>query len=580
MTSANHSHNNSGRHDKFCWNCHKKSSNISCPNCFRSFHEKCLKSTDAFRWNGKDKSLVSCTVCTVKEMSKEACVGMQGLLKMLKHTMVDILNNSDFRMFKDLSAWKTIANYCDDVVNPIDLDEIDRKICRELYNSFYAFLVDIDCIYHNCFVYYGDRHEFTKIARKMFEICTRETEAISSCAECYENKHLHPMEWRTMTCNKPHLVLWAKLSRSLNFWPAKKGFTHWPAKLISIDDNSFINLKVIFFESSEFVDISALECWVYSTKDATAFNQRFYNPNYIHFALKEVDLYGKNIEKKYGRFQSDLECIQFVREHLNDHMAAMFPDYDGSVEVMVPSQTPPIDDDIVDDRPAKRPRLSTDTAENPNDGSTKAVAILKKYMEFAEREMTELEKVNNSKAQQIMNELNRSKGALAVAHDVNRKLSSERDEAKQAVFKSKEVAAKSAELIKTMKEKIENLEENNGVYRQKMDEAIADKERVQKEKKIVEENLQKATRDHNDEKEALRTQISNEGLNNLLKLQKKLEKEHNEELDKLREQHEIELECEKNRISIENEKWKAEQQQKVNNWRKKIRATVDENFSF
>ncbi|XP_055306257.1 uncharacterized protein LOC129570608 [Sitodiplosis mosellana] len=131
-------------------------------------------------------------------------------------------------------------------------------------------------------------------------------------------------------------------------------------------------------------------------------------------------------------------------------MAAMFPNCDGSAKVMAPSQTPPIDDDNVDDRPAKRPRLSTDTAENPNDGSTKAVAIIK-HMQLIEREITELENANHLKAQQMLDELNRSKGALAVAHEVNRKLSSERDEAKQAVVKANEVAAKSAELIKTMK---------------------------------------------------------------------------------------------------------------------------------
>lgn len=65
----------SGR-DKFCWNCHEKCLKIACPKCFRSFHRDCLKSTDKYHWNVKDKTLLSCTVCTVKEMSKEASVGM------------------------------------------------------------------------------------------------------------------------------------------------------------------------------------------------------------------------------------------------------------------------------------------------------------------------------------------------------------------------------------------------------------------------------------------------------------------------------------------------------------------------
>ncbi|XP_055307112.1 MYND-type zinc finger-containing chromatin reader ZMYND8-like, partial [Sitodiplosis mosellana] len=154
--NADQSNNQTVRRDKFCWICHKKYLKISCAKCFRIFHDKCLKSADNYRWGNKSETkLASCTVCTVEETSKKACDDKDRLLKLLKYIMIDILDNPDFRVFKDLSALKMEAKYCDDVVNPIDLDEIDRKICRELYDSLYAFLVDIDYIYHNCFVYYG-----------------------------------------------------------------------------------------------------------------------------------------------------------------------------------------------------------------------------------------------------------------------------------------------------------------------------------------------------------------------------------------------------------------------------------------
>ena len=116
---------------------------------------------------------------------------------------------------------------------------------------------------------------------------TVETKAITNCAECYNNKHMYPLEWRSMACNKLHLVLLAKLSRTLNFWLFKKGFTHWPAKLLSIDrTSSSTSLKVIFFESSEIFEISAHDCWIYSTKPANSLNKRFYNHNYIEPTLK------------------------------------------------------------------------------------------------------------------------------------------------------------------------------------------------------------------------------------------------------------------------------------------------------
>ena len=57
-------------------------------------------------------------------------------------------------MFKNLSSLKKDSEYRENFDNLIDLDQIDRKICNGPYDSFYAFLVDIECIYHNCFVYY------------------------------------------------------------------------------------------------------------------------------------------------------------------------------------------------------------------------------------------------------------------------------------------------------------------------------------------------------------------------------------------------------------------------------------------
>ena len=43
-------------------------------------------------------------------------------------------------MFKDLSALNKNPKYREHVVNPIDFDQIDRKICGGLYDSFYALL--------------------------------------------------------------------------------------------------------------------------------------------------------------------------------------------------------------------------------------------------------------------------------------------------------------------------------------------------------------------------------------------------------------------------------------------------------
>lgn len=82
-----------------------------------------------------------------------------------------------------------------------------------------------------------------------------------SCTECYSNKYNHPNEWRTMVCGKPHLLLWCKLNRSTDFWPAKKGHAWWPAKLISVFGT---DIQVAFFDHTEYVVISTNQCSLYS----------------------------------------------------------------------------------------------------------------------------------------------------------------------------------------------------------------------------------------------------------------------------------------------------------------------------
>lgn len=84
------------------------------------------------------------------------------------------------------------------------------------------------------------RHERTKWAKSLFDFCTFETKVIFNCSDCYKNQHMYPNEWRTMACMKPHLVLWLKLTHSMDFWPIKKGFIYWPAKLIHGDENKII----------------------------------------------------------------------------------------------------------------------------------------------------------------------------------------------------------------------------------------------------------------------------------------------------------------------------------------------------
>ncbi|XP_031638023.1 protein kinase C-binding protein 1-like isoform X2 [Contarinia nasturtii] len=175
--------------------------------------------------------------------------------------MANVLKKPKFRVFKNMDS-----SYNATAVNPIDLDTIADNIDGQRYASFFAFLIDIECILHNCCICYGGRHERTKAARSLFEFCTLETQAISSCSDCYKSKHMYPNDWRTRACAVPHLLLWVKLNRSLDFWPVRKGFVYWPAKLVSIGSNES---TIILFGHPEFVNVdsrSISKSTIYSTE--------------------------------------------------------------------------------------------------------------------------------------------------------------------------------------------------------------------------------------------------------------------------------------------------------------------------
>ncbi|XP_031635438.1 protein kinase C-binding protein 1-like [Contarinia nasturtii] len=258
---------------------------------------------------------------------------MQHILDLLKYTIADVLNKPEFRVFQNLDALKTDTRYTSTVTNPIDLNKIADNIDGHHYKSFYAFLVDAECIYHNFCIYYGVRHEQTKAAKSLFEFCTYETKSIFSCSDCYINKHLHPSSWRTMACTVPHLLLSIKLKVSLDFWPIKKGFGYWPAKLISNSDDEN---KAIFFGHPEIITIdnrSLSKSFVYSNTAPTLQSGQ----SEIEGALEEVEKYRKSIEKKFGRFILPLKSMPFKPQHFAGHMKQMFPDYavskpDGSAQ--------------------------------------------------------------------------------------------------------------------------------------------------------------------------------------------------------------------------------------------------------
>lgn len=116
-------------------------------------------------------------------------------------------------------------------------------------------LINLYC-YHvlNITPWLTDNYKVTRAAKSLQKVSKQEVGDIETCPECYLNANTMTDNWFTETCNKPHLILWAKL----------KGFPYWPAKAMSI--NSTL-VDVRFFGEHDRANIPAKDCYLYSRED-------------------------------------------------------------------------------------------------------------------------------------------------------------------------------------------------------------------------------------------------------------------------------------------------------------------------
>ncbi|XP_055306456.1 MYND-type zinc finger-containing chromatin reader Zmynd8-like [Sitodiplosis mosellana] len=546
--NVNQSNNEAIAHDKFCWFCHTKNSRgYSCLKCFRSFHVKCLKKNfEIIGPNDQGNSLI-CPVCKSLERM-ETSVDKQSISELLKLLMAKISDNSVF------TALNNLDSIC--VVHPIDLNEINRKIDSQSFGSFSAFLMDINIVYHNCCCVRNDKHEFIFIAaNNLVKLCTTEIENMSSCAECYKNMHTKPDHWRSLACRRPHLVLWIELKRGCYFWPAEKGYSYWPAKLISIGRK---NVKAIFFHDAEFVEIPRTNCLIYSkseTKPSKSF-KLMPNPTDMLEVLKEVNLYEQNIKAKFGHFESKLECVRFDR--LDVHMRAMFPEYTGSPldaqNYLIPADETNNTDDKdelpendeasfstkqTDKIPKKRQRISVgfDNGPEPSDGES----IIQRKIRQTRRDWENIENLTmnlENTNKKLTLELKNMKKSHTDCHKINTELlaqlkavHNERDSVKNEM--DKVIADHGNEIAKL-----------NETSNQAAAEAKVKIERLKQDKEVLRQGLDNS-------------------FSRMSDFQAKLKSDHKRDLEEIREEHKKRLQFEKRRSSDAIEELKVQHNKKI-----------------
>lgn len=226
--------------DYFCWICHRDDVNISCIECPRSYHVKCIP-TDAPP-QPKGKKVVpsipalenwTCTECKLISDGEErrtspdsmlANVSEETFINLLKYALQTIKQTSEPSFHQPVSH-QDFPEYRDFILHPMDFLTMEKKVRKGEYKSTDAFLADVKWILHNCYIFNDVNHILTKNAKYFIKVAANEMSEIEVCPDCFSNFYVYPKTWFSETCSQPHTLVWARL----------KGHPFWPAKVVRVD---------------------------------------------------------------------------------------------------------------------------------------------------------------------------------------------------------------------------------------------------------------------------------------------------------------------------------------------------------
>lgn len=206
-------------HDWYCFECHLGGDVLSCDNCFRVYHLKCLSEECRPRDGGSHWQCAICRGSKKKNLSKqEMCKYLRFIVQRMKERAVDLHKkgkDTKHPMYKRL------------IHTPLDVANIHENLSEGKYKNFEEFKADAQHIVHNTAILYGVHSDQAEIARLLYSDTCHELNELLLCKNCFHLSNARPDNWFCYPCSPSHDLVWAKM----------KGFGYWPAKVLQREDN-------------------------------------------------------------------------------------------------------------------------------------------------------------------------------------------------------------------------------------------------------------------------------------------------------------------------------------------------------
>ncbi|XP_026169762.1 zinc finger MYND domain-containing protein 11 isoform X5 [Mastacembelus armatus] len=206
-------------HDWYCFECHLPGDVLTCDNCFRVYHLKCLSEEYKPRDGGSHWQCVVCRGSKKKNLNKqEMCKYLRFIVQRMKERAVDLNKkgkDTKHPMYRRL------------IHTALDVSNIQENLSEGKYKSFEEFKADAQLIVHNTAILYGVHSDQAEIARLLFSDTCHELNELLLCKNCFYLSNARPDNWFCYPCSPNHDLVWAKM----------KGFGYWPAKVLQREDN-------------------------------------------------------------------------------------------------------------------------------------------------------------------------------------------------------------------------------------------------------------------------------------------------------------------------------------------------------
>ncbi|KAJ8375725.1 hypothetical protein SKAU_G00063050 [Synaphobranchus kaupii] len=206
-------------HDWYCFECHLPGDVLTCDNCFRVYHLKCLSEEYKPRDGGAHWQCAGCKGSKKKNLNKhEMGRYLRFIVQRMKERAADLNKkgkDTKHPMYRRL------------IHTALEVSNIQENVTEGKYKNFDEFKADVKLIVHNTAILFGVHSDQAEMARLLYSDTCHELNELQLCKNCFYLSNARPDNWFCYPCAPGHELVWAKM----------KGFGYWPAKVLQREEN-------------------------------------------------------------------------------------------------------------------------------------------------------------------------------------------------------------------------------------------------------------------------------------------------------------------------------------------------------